>query len=65
MLLQVVAPLIDPDTKQRIHFVNSGKDAAKMMPPLLDMTKMERCLSGTSDYEFWCALQPAATESCS
>ncbi len=49
---QAVSPFIDANTKNRIHFVNNKKDVERMLPPLLDMSQVERCMSGTSDYVY-------------
>lgn len=54
---QVIAPFVDHNSKQRIQFVESTKHAATLMPKFLDMSKMERCLSGTSDYKYRCSLR--------
>ena len=53
---QAVSPFIDSNTKNRIHFVNSKRDAERMLPPLLDMAQVERCMGGTSDYVYRSAL---------
>ena len=50
--MQVLHSFVDHNTAQRIQFVDSEKHAANVMPRLLDMSKMERCLSGTSDYQY-------------
>jgi len=52
MCPQAVSPFIDANTKNRIHFVNNKRDVERMLPPLLDMSQVERCMSGTSDYVY-------------
>ena len=47
-----MSPFIDSNTKNRIHFVNNARDAQRMLPPLLDMSKVERCMTGTSDFQY-------------
>ena len=51
----MIAPFVDHNSKQRIQFVESEKHAATLMPKFLDMSMVERCLSGTSDYTYRCA----------
>lgn len=51
----MLAPFVDPVTKQRIRFVDSTKTSAAIMSELLDMSKMERCLGGHSNFEYRCA----------
>lgn len=49
---KAIHPFMDTATKEKIHFIDNEQKAREALGQLLDLTNVEKCMSGDSDYVF-------------
>lgn len=49
---KAIQPFMDPLTKEKVHFINTAKDARAHLSKLCNLKDIEKCMSGDSEYVF-------------